>query len=290
MKKIALISDGWKRLITYAWVQGIMDAIHERNYDAALYQYNCYGNWSKDELHNKGEYNIYNLPRLGEFDGIILDCSNIVDRQQFDYVVNKLRACKVPVVSIGYNIEGFYFASIDNRQPIVEMMEHLYHVHGYRKFIFAGGPADNYENSVRAEAYRKCLNQWGLSEADNPCWYGDYDFDTGVRYMNRILESGVDIPDVLVCANDNIAAGICARAAQVGLKVPGDFAVTGFDNLDKAAFFKPQISTVVYDREKMAGNVLRYWRISGRAGRFQDTITYLHPVFSQRAAAVPTVD
>lgn len=253
MKKIALISDGWKRLITYAWVQGIMDKIREMNRDVALYQYNCYGNWSKDELHNQGEYNIYNLPGLEEFDGIVLDCSNIVDRDQFDYLIEKLRASKVPVVSIGYNIEGFYYASIDNRQSVFEIMEHLYHVHGYRRFVFAGGPLDNYENSIRANAYKTCIHKFGLSEAENPCWYGDYDYETGVRYMTEMLESGESFPDVFVCANDNIAAGLCAKAAEAGLKVPEDFAVTGFDNLDKAAFFKPQITTVGYDREKIGG-------------------------------------
>lgn len=251
MKKIALISDGWKRLITYAWVQGIMDKIHETNRDVALYQYNCYGNWSKDELHNKGEYNIYNLPDLSTFDGIVLDCSNIVDKEQFDYVVKLLRASGVPVVSIGYNIEGFYYASIDNRQPIIDIMEHLYHVHGCRKFIFAGGPLDNYENSVRTNTYKTWLHRMGLRETDNPCWYGDYDYDTGVTYMKDFLESGAELPDAFVCANDNIAAGMCAQAAKAGFRIPEDFRVTGFDNLDKAAFFKPQISTVAYDREKI---------------------------------------
>lgn len=253
MKKIALISDGWKRLITYAWVQGIMDKIQESGKEVALYQYNCYGNWSRDELYNKGEYNIYNLPRLSEFDGIVLDCSNIVDKDEFAYVVSLLRSSKVPVVSIGYNIEGFYYASIDNRQPILEMMEHLYQVHGYRRFIFAGGPRDNYENAVRVKAYRDCIAKWGLNPEENPCWYGDYDYETGVRYMSDFIKSGKDFPDAFVCANDNIAAGMCARAAKEGFEIPRDFAVTGFDNLDKAAFFKPQISTVTYDREKIGG-------------------------------------
>ena len=82
MKKIALISDGWRRMITYAWVDGIIRRIRELDEDIALYQYNCYGNWSKDALHNTGEYNIYNLPDLSAFDGIILDGSNIVDVRQ----------------------------------------------------------------------------------------------------------------------------------------------------------------------------------------------------------------
>lgn len=40
MKKIILISDGWRRLVTYAWVAGIMREIRKRDLDIALYQYN----------------------------------------------------------------------------------------------------------------------------------------------------------------------------------------------------------------------------------------------------------
>ncbi len=242
MKKAALISDGWKRLITYAWVDGIMTVIQESGEDVCLHQYNCYGNWSRDELHNQGEYNIYNLPDLSQYDGIILDCNNIMDEKVRSRVISMLREADVPVVSIGYDIEGFYYAGIDNRQPILDMMEHLYGIHGCRRFIFAGGPEDNYENSLRVQAYRDSLEKFGLEEDENPVLYGDYDYET---------EEGWRLPDVFVCANDNIAAGLCEAAEELGYGIPGDFLVTGFDNLDKAAYFNPQITTVGHERERI---------------------------------------
>lgn len=249
MKNVALISDGWKRLITYAWVDGIMSKICESGEDICLHQYNCYGNWSNDELHNKGEYNIFTLPQLSEFDGIILDCNNIVDKKQLDKTINMLRESGVPVVSIGYDIEGFYYAGMDNRTPITEMMEHLYSKHECRRFIFAGGPEDNYENSLRVKTYCECLKEFGLSETENPYYYGDYDYYTGVRYFENLINGKEDLPDAFICANDNIAAGICAKAQEEGYNIPEDFLITGYDNLDKAAYFSPQITTVSYERE-----------------------------------------
>ncbi len=62
MKRVALFSDGWKRLITYAWVDGMMKFISKCSEEICLYQYNCHGNWSRDGKHNHGEYNIYLLP------------------------------------------------------------------------------------------------------------------------------------------------------------------------------------------------------------------------------------
>ena len=118
LKKIALISDGWRRMITYAWVDGIIRRIRELDEDIALYQYNCYGNWSKDALHNTGEYNIYNLPDLSAFDGIILDGSNIVDVRQKEKIVERLQNCGVPVLSLDWYISGFYYVGADNRMRV----------------------------------------------------------------------------------------------------------------------------------------------------------------------------
>lgn len=256
MKKVALISDGWKRLITYAWVDGIMNYIHRSGEEVCLCQYNCQGNWSKDRLYNHAEYNIYSLPDLKTFDGIILDCNNISDRAELERLIEILRDSRLPVVSIGYDIPDFYYAGIDNRRPIMEMMEHLYERHGCRRFVFAGGPKDNFENTARAEAYLDSLRKYGLTEEDNPVWHGDYDFQTGVRYFEEFMQEEKAFPDVFVCANDNIAAGLCFKAEEYGYNVPRDFKVTGFDNLDKAIYFNPQITTVGQLREDIGGRCM----------------------------------
>lgn len=260
MKKVALFSDGWKRLITYAWVDGMMKFIAESNEDICLYQYNCHGNWSHDEMHNHGEYNIYTLPDLSSFDGIIMDCTNISDKSVFDKLVDMIQKSRKPVVSIGNHIEGFYYAGIDNKKPIADMMDHLYHKHNCRTFIFAGGPKDNYENELRVLSYNESLDRLGLSMDDNPVWYGDYDFSTGIHYFERYLAGfegkTVAFPDVFVCANDNIAAGFCYRAQQCGYEIPKDFRITGFDNLDKAVYFDPQITTVSHMRENIGNKTI----------------------------------
>ena len=262
MKKVALISDGWKRLIVYAWVAGIKSYIEESGEDICLYQFNCHGNWSTDELYNQGEYNIYNLPNLSEYDGVILDCLNIRDELVLKNVIEHIREAGVPVVSIACNIDGFYYVGIDNNRTIEQLIEHLYTVHGCRSFIYAGGPKENFENMQRVQAYRNSLTRLGIDIRQNPVWFGDYDFDTGVRYFKEYVEkkreSGGDIsfPDAFVCANDNIATGLCHCAQNMGYEIPRDFRVTGFDNLDKAIYFEPQITTVSLKREHIGAKCM----------------------------------
>ena len=78
MKKIALIMDGWKRWFTFAWPAGILQRIRQTGEEVSLYIFNSSGGWSCDEEYNTGEYNIYRLPNLREFDGIILDLNNAI--------------------------------------------------------------------------------------------------------------------------------------------------------------------------------------------------------------------
>ncbi len=262
MKKVALISDGWKRLIVYAWVAGIKSYIDACDEDICLYQFNCHGNWSTDELYNQGEYNIYNLPELSEYDGIILDCLNIRDEEVLKKLIEHIKRAGVPVVSIACNIEGFYYVGIDNYRTIEQLINHLYTEHGCRSYIYAGGPRENYENMQRVQAYKNALTRLGIDIKCNPVWYGDYDFDTGVRYFKEYVEGQpaggeeIKFPDAFVCANDNIATGLCHCAQNMGYRIPEDFRVTGFDNLDKALYFEPQITTVSLKREQIGARCM----------------------------------
>ena len=268
MKKIAMLTDGWKRLLVYAWVDGLMRRAKEVREEICLYHYNCFGNWSTDERNNQGEYNIFNLPDLTQFDGIIMDCNNIRDKGQLQHLFKLLRASGVPVLSINYDAPGFHYVGIDNREPIRRMMDHLYEVHGCRSFLFAGGPPSNYENQQRALAYRQRLEKFGLMEEKNPVWYRDYDFESGVIHMNqlheKVLAGTMEMPQAIISASDNIAVGICTRAKELDYRVPEDFRVTGFDNLDKAAYFQPQITTVGHVREEIGEKCLdvlqQIWR------------------------------
>ena len=66
-EKIALITDGWQRYVTAAWIIGYRRYLEDSHLDASLYVFHSFGNFSKDEKYNQGEYNIYNLPRLEDF-------------------------------------------------------------------------------------------------------------------------------------------------------------------------------------------------------------------------------
>ena len=146
MKKIAMLTDGWKRMVTYAWVDGMVSRIHELDEDICIYQYNCYGNWRREKKYNFGEYNIFRLPDLNRFDGVIVDCNFTSDKERLQELSEMLRKVEVPVISIGHPMDNCYYVGIDNSTPLKNLIEHLYKDHGCTRFLYAGGPKGHYEN------------------------------------------------------------------------------------------------------------------------------------------------
>lgn len=263
MKKIALIMEGWKRFITYAWPAGILQRIHETDEEVNLYIFNSSGDWSLDEAYNTGEYNIHRLPDFSEFDGIILDLNNIRTPGVCEDIIDAAAKSGRPVISLANEIRDFYYVGIDNAKAITEVMEHLYKVHDCRKFWFAMGAEENYENRVRVQALKTYMDEQGITFEEKDFYYGNYEYSCGYEGFGKLLADHQEIADAVICANDNIAVGVCEAAAEKGYHIPTDFLVSGFDNFDKAVYFTPSITTVSHIREEVgyacADILLKIW-------------------------------
>ncbi len=247
MRRVALIMESWMRYFTYAWPSGILQKIKESNLDVNLYIFNSSANWSDDALYNQGEYNIFRLPDLQEFDGIVLDVNNITDLDVRDTLVEKVRASGVPTVVLGNYFEGLRSVAVDNYRAMQDVMEHLAGHHGCKTFWFIMGPEDNYENQRRLASVRDYVEEHRLQG----CYYfGDFDCGCGIRGFGE-LSAQYELPEAIVCANDNIAVGVLAAAEKSGLAAPKDFLITGFDDLDKSRYYNPRISTVSHIREEL---------------------------------------
>lgn len=251
MKKIALLMDGWKRYFTFAWPSGILQRIRETKEEVALYIFDSSGNWSKDEKYNEGEYNIFRLPNLREFDAIILDLTNIEIDSVIEEAVERAKQAGVPVISIGKELADFYYVGLNNKEAMAGIVNHLVEEHKCRTFWFVMGSEDNYENGRRLEGIREYLDGQGIPWDESDFYCGTYEFQCGVNGFKHFMEQGRKLPDAIVCANDNIAVGVCEEAAKAGYHAPEDFLITGFDNFDKAAFYTPQITTVSHIREEV---------------------------------------
>jgi LacI family transcriptional regulator len=132
----------------------------------------------------------------------------------------------------------------DNRNGMRDLAFHLVREHGYQTIGYLGGHPDSPDNLARHAALRAAVHEAGGTLVDGPQWQGDYCAAGGARVIGRLLAGSGELPRVIACANDQTALGVVYALMQHGLDVPGDVAVTGFDDIPMARHLRPQLTTV----------------------------------------------
>jgi LacI family transcriptional regulator len=174
-------------------------------------------------------------------DGLILH-DQVLDSDQLERLSRQ-----VPVVTLAgvatpttSNVGG------DNQGSMRELARHLVREHGYRTLAYLGGHPDSPDNLARQAAFSAEVAAAGGTFARGPQWQGNYCAAGGARVIDRLIASGgaSQLPRAIACANDQTALGVVYALRQQGLDVPGDVAVTGFDDIPVARHLRPQLTTV----------------------------------------------
>jgi LacI family transcriptional regulator len=151
----------------------------------------------------------------------------------------------VPLVMAGSD-DGSQSADLiatDDAAGIGEAVRHLA-ASGIRDVGFISGPEGQTPGVFRLTSYRAATQALGLHI--DPSWIVNttYTRDGGFAAATRVL-SAPTRPQAVLCANDLIAIGVLDAARAIGLRVPEDLAVVGFDDIETAALVSPRLTTVV---------------------------------------------
>lgn len=102
---------------------------------------------------------------------------------------------------------------------------------------------------------------------------GDWSYESGIQAMHDLWASGFH-PDAVLAANDRMAAGALRGAHELGLRVPQDLAITGFDDRDLALFTTPRLTTVRVPLGDMARHAVRALLKQMDAGQPQESVEF----------------
>ena len=194
--------------------------------------------------HDAGEFNIFNLPDFNDFDGAILLTNTIGYKPLVRSILGRIREAGIPAVSIDNNIDGFYHIGIDNKSAMRVITEHMITVHNIRTFNYISGPKENPESADRLSAFLEVLKEHGIETEPERIYYGDFRGPSGKKGVAQFLSSKLPLPQAIICANDVMAASAINRLVAEGYSVPGDIAVTGFDNTYSNTNYQVELTSV----------------------------------------------
>ena len=132
--------------------------------------------------------------------------------------------------------------SIDNRAGASLATTHLVE-QGCQTIGILTGPSDWWESQERVAGWRESLAQAGLDAADSLVVKGDWLSASGKQGMKILLERNPDLDAVFAC-NDTMALGALYTAHRLGIAVPDDLLIVGFDNTPEAASYWPPLTSI----------------------------------------------
>ena len=199
----------------------------------------------------------------GKTDGVILH-----DRMLSAAAIGRL-AETVPIVTLaGKPNRASINVGCDNEGGMRVLVRHLLVDHGYGSLAYLSGHADSPDNMARARGFEAETRALGVEALTGPIWQGNYSAGGGAKVIGSVLDGGGVLPRAIVCANDQTALGVMYALSRRGIKVPGEVAVTGFDDVPVARHLHPPLTTVRQPIQEMGATAfdILYSRIGASAG------------------------
>lgn len=171
---------------------------------------------------------------------------------------------QVPVVQIDRFVSGLDVdhVGVDNQRGMAVVLRHLHEL-GCHRVVFVSAEPVNSTSRGRLEAFNRQTADHGLWVAGT--MLGDFSVQFGREAAHRIAEE--PLPDAIVCGSDVIAVGLMSTLSKLGVSVPTDVMVTGFDDTLLADLVSPGLTTLRQPLAVIAREALA--RVAARAAHPQ---------------------
>ena len=272
--RIAFLTVDWNYELVENTLHGLLQYTVDHP-DVQICVFDCFGKDLGNDK-DKSEYAIFQLPRLSEFDGLLIQGNQIILSEARDEVARIVAESGVPALSIGCEIEGCSFLYFDNRIAQYKMAEHIILEHGARRLVYLTGNLDNDcpEGEERLNGFQDACRDNGIPEENVEVIRCTWRTSDGVNVAARWISSKEPLPDAFICANDEMALGLMETLQEHGVRVPRDVLVCGFDNLTSAELSSPRLSTVHTDHSKLNYFGADILMSMIRGGKAQDRNTF----------------
>jgi LacI family transcriptional regulator len=171
---------------------------------------------------------------------------------------NQLESRSIPFVLVdtaGDNVPGVPTVGSANWAGGLAATRHLLAL-GHRRIAMISGPSDVLCSRARVDGYRSALEEAGIEVDPTLVRYGDFYVGGGYDHGRSLLELP-DPPTAVFAGSDYQALGVLRAARELGLRVPDDLSVVGYDDLPVAEWIAPALTTVDQPLAEMAATATR---------------------------------
>ncbi len=204
---------------------------HGWGHDLDICVFAMYKEYQNSVEREKGDSSIFGIVNFSLFEAVIV----LADTIQTDGLLRRLeerlrREFKGKILFVDGESKYYDELWTDSTRPMKKLVQHLYEDCGYRDFVFLNGKKWHRHSKERLGAFLDALSSYGVTIGQDIVYDGDFWYSSGNACARKLKERETKMPDVVVCANDMMAIGLCEELTKMGYSIPGDIAVTGFDS------------------------------------------------------------
>lgn len=196
------------------------------------------------------------------------------DESIYASIIDKLNKRGIPFLFTNLHFPQIpsHYVVPDLNEGEFQMTRHLLGL-GLRDFAFVGGSRQDYISEIRYQGFLRALESYSLEH--DRCRYieinNSYSFEDGYRAAHDYRTHHA-LPEVFVTLNDSIAYGLIKGLKALGVKVPEDVGVVGFDDLGLPTIDSIELTTVRIPVEEMARQCIEILRNPSKSTSYQQTI------------------
>ncbi len=210
-------------------VRGLSEVAQERGFRLLLHPF--------EEIGKSEAY--VSLVLENRIDGLIVSGPRSDDEQ-----LPRLHKDGFPLVLLGQlNGAGMHFVDVDNTSAAHRAVSHLIQLGHRRIGLITNGPLEYTASADRMQGYRRALQEGDLPYDEDIVRYGEFHAGSGFQAMEELLALA-EPPTAAFVASDEVAVGALAALHQHGIRVPGEMAIVGFDDIPVARFLVPSLTTI----------------------------------------------
>jgi DNA-binding LacI/PurR family transcriptional regulator len=167
-------------------------------------------------------------------------------------LLDQLATQNIPLVFVDVAPESpnISVLRIDYHQGIRQSVQHLAAL-GHRTIGFVTGPPRLPSSQSRLEAFKKAVQECGISAEPRLIVEGDHTMEGGILAAGRLIAAG-NLPTAIICSNDMLAIGVLHRVSRERLRVADDISLIGFDDIHMAEMMIPPLTSVRMSRTELA--------------------------------------
>jgi LacI family transcriptional regulator len=233
---IGLVSQFAFHNITWDYVNSVQLGVLEecRKHEYGMLINPC------DSERPEDQQGILRLVAQRKVDGFIL----IPPADNSTSLLEELQARRIPFVRLAPRDRQspWPYVTPDDRQGAYDMTQHLLS-QGHKRIGFIIGDSRHQASHDRLAGFRDALEAHKVQLDATLVQQGDFTFASGIACGRALLEARPR-PTAIFAGNDNMAVGVLAVAHQLGISVPEDLSVAGFDDVPLAQQLWPPLTTV----------------------------------------------